>query len=150
MFFFGLLWTLVTMVIRFPTVINQREGNVPREGGGGGERVRLNNVQFLKVKKTCPYGLNVRIVRGFTCLVSICESFLATGELGILRYNKKFLNSLKSNNRASVLKIWHHIDNMRLFIIFALYRERYGSFGSTWSINGHAVFLSYWIDRIVC
>lgn len=97
-----------------------------------------------------PYGLNVRIVRGFTCLVSICESFLATGELGILRYNKKFLNSLKSNNRASVLKIWHHIDNMRLFIIFALYRERYGSFGSTWSINGHAVFLSYWIDRIVC
>ena len=49
-----------------------------------------------------PYGLNVR---GFTCLVSICESFLATGELGILRYNKKFLNSLKSNNRASVLKI---------------------------------------------
>lgn len=109
MFFFGLLWTLVTMVIRFPTVINQREGNVPREGGGGGERVRLNNVQFLKVKKTCPYGLNVRIVRGFTCLVSICESFLATRELGILKYNKKFLNSLKSNNRASALKIWYHI-----------------------------------------
>ena len=93
MFFFGLLWTLVTMVIRFPTVINQREGNVPREGGGGGERVRLNNVQFLKVKKTCPYGLNVRIVRGFTCLVSICESFLATRELGILKYNKKFLTA---------------------------------------------------------
>lgn len=52
-FFFGLLWTLVTMVIRFPTVINQREGHVPGEGGGGGERVRLNNVQFLRVKKTC-------------------------------------------------------------------------------------------------
>ena len=51
--FFGLLWTLVTMVIRFPTVINQREGHVPGEGVGGGERVRLNNVQFLRVKKTC-------------------------------------------------------------------------------------------------
>lgn len=41
------------MVIRFPTVINHREGHVPGEGGGGGERVRLDNVQFLRVKKTC-------------------------------------------------------------------------------------------------
>ena len=77
------------MVIRFPAVINQREGHVPGEGGGGGERVRPNNVQFLKVKKSCPYGLNVRIVRGFACLVSTRESFLATREPGILKYDKR-------------------------------------------------------------
>ena len=92
MFFFGLLWTLVTMVIRFPTVINQKEGHVPR--GGGGERVRPNNVQFLKIKMTCPYGLNVRIVRGFARLLSTRESFFATREPAKVKYDKQFVKSL--------------------------------------------------------
>ena len=115
------------MVIRFPTVINQREGHVPGEGGGGGGGGVEDSVEqcaIFKSQEDMPYGLNVRIVRGFTCLVSICESFLATGELGILRYNKKFLNSLKSKNRASVLKIWHHIDNMRLFNYFRFLQRK--------------------------
>ena len=79
-------------------VTNQTEGHVPggggEGGGGGGERVRPNDVQFLKVKMTCPYGLNVRIVRGFARLVSTRESFLATREPGIVKYDKKFVNSL--------------------------------------------------------
>ena len=91
-FFFGLLWTLVTMVMRFPTVINQKEGHVPR--GGGGERVRPNNVQFLKIKMTCPYGLNVRIVRGFARLLSTRESFFATREPAKVKYDKQFVKSL--------------------------------------------------------
>ena len=82
------------MVIRFPTVINQKEGHVPR--GGGGERVRPNNVQFLKIKMTCPYGhgLNVRIVRGFARLLSTRESFLATREPAKVKYDKQFVKSL--------------------------------------------------------
>ena len=150
MFFF---WPVVDISNHGDQISNSHKskgGACPRGRRWGRGEGSVEQCAIFKSQEDMPYGLNVRIVRGFTCLVSICESFLATGELGILRYNKKFLNSLKSNNRASVLKIWHHIDNMRLFIIFALYRERYGSFGSTWSINGHAVFLSYWIDRIVC
>ena len=66
---------------------------VPR--GRGGERVRPNNVQFLKVSMTCPYGLNVRIVRGFArVVISTRESFLATREPGIVKYDKKFVKSL--------------------------------------------------------
>ena len=58
-------------------VTNQTKGHVP--GGGGGERVPpTEQSAFLKVKKTCLHCLNVRIVRGFTCLVSTCELFLAT------------------------------------------------------------------------
>ena len=41
-----------------------------------------------------PYGLNVRIVRGFACLISTRESFLATTEPGILKYDKKFVKRL--------------------------------------------------------
>lgn len=74
-------------------VTNQTERHVPR--GRGGERVRPNNVQFLKVNMTCPYGLNVRIVRGFARLViSTRESFLPTREPGIVKYDKKFVKSL--------------------------------------------------------
>ena len=99
-------------------------GACPRGRGWGRVEGSVEQCAIFKSQEDMPYGLNVRIVRGFTCLVSICESFLATGELGILRYNKKFLNSLKSKNRASVLKIWHHIDNMRLFNYFRFVQRK--------------------------
>ena len=43
---------------------------------------------------TCPYGPNVRIVRGFARLLSTRESFFATREPAKVKYDKQFVKSL--------------------------------------------------------
>ena len=90
MFFF---WPVVDISNHGDQISNSHKlkgGACPRGRRWGRGEGSVEQCAIFKSQEDMPYGLNVRIVQGFTYLVSICESFLATGELGILRYNKKF------------------------------------------------------------